>query len=123
MHLEEFQGKFDGPVSLKIRDVDWIRALDAVARARAIARANDRNEEKEPEEEKNNVDQQLRQLKENYERMTEAELYACAEKAYDSRRSPAKRCWPSYPGKALLFDSGWSGLHVCWASRWRMMRG
>jgi rubrerythrin len=29
------------------------------------------------------VDQQFRQLKENYERMTEGELYACAEKAYD----------------------------------------
>ena len=71
MHLEEFRGKFDGPVSLKIRDVDRIRALDAVARARAKARANDRNEEKEPEEEKNNVDQQLRQLKENYGHMSE----------------------------------------------------
>lgn len=30
-----------------------------------------------------NVDQQLRQQKENYERMTEGELYALAEKAYD----------------------------------------
>jgi DNA-directed RNA polymerase subunit M/transcription elongation factor TFIIS len=52
MHLEEFQGKFDGPVSLKIRDVDRDRAYAAVARARARARANDGNE-KEPEEEKN----------------------------------------------------------------------
>jgi hypothetical protein len=52
MHLEEFQGKFDGPVSLKIRDVDRTRALDAVARARARARADDDNEEKDAEEEK-----------------------------------------------------------------------
>ena len=29
------------------------------------------------------VDQQFRQLKENYEHMTEGELYALAEKAYD----------------------------------------
>jgi hypothetical protein len=35
MHLEEFQGRFDGPVSLKIRDVDRHRAYAAVARARA----------------------------------------------------------------------------------------
>jgi rubrerythrin len=83
MHLEEFQGKFDGPVSLKIRNVDLDRALDAVARARARARANDGNEEKEPAEEKDNVDQQLLQQKENFEHMTEGELYALAERAYD----------------------------------------
>lgn len=52
MHLEEFQGKFDGPVSLKIRDVDQKRAYAAVARARARTSANDGNEEKEPEDEK-----------------------------------------------------------------------
>jgi DNA-directed RNA polymerase subunit M/transcription elongation factor TFIIS len=52
MHLEEFQGKFDGPVSLKVREVDLDRAHDAVARARAKARANGNNEEKEPEDEK-----------------------------------------------------------------------
>jgi DNA-directed RNA polymerase subunit M/transcription elongation factor TFIIS len=51
MHLEEFQGKFDGPVSLKIRDVDRDRAYAAVARARARARANDGNE-KESEDKK-----------------------------------------------------------------------
>lgn len=50
MHLEEFQGKFDGPVSLKVRDVDWYRAWDAEALARARACENG-NEEKEPEEE------------------------------------------------------------------------
>jgi DNA-directed RNA polymerase subunit M/transcription elongation factor TFIIS len=82
MHLEEFQGKFDGPVSLKIRDVDRDRALDAVARARARARANDGNEEKAPEEEKDNVDQQLRQLKENYRHMSEGQLCKLAENAY-----------------------------------------
>ena len=82
MHLEEFQGKFDGPVSLKIRDVDRIRALDAVARARARARANDSNEEKEPEEEKESVDQQFRQQKEKYEHMSQGELSVLAEDAY-----------------------------------------
>lgn len=51
MHLEEFQDKFDGPVSLKIRDVDRDRAYAAVARARARARANDGNE-KEQEDKK-----------------------------------------------------------------------
>ena len=51
IHLEEFQGKFDGPVSLKILDVDLERARVAVARARARARANDGNE-KEPEDKK-----------------------------------------------------------------------
>lgn len=50
MHLEEFQGQFDGPVSLKIRDVDRDRAYAAVAHARARARAN--GWEKEPEDEK-----------------------------------------------------------------------
>jgi len=82
MHLEEFRGKFDGPVSLKIRDVDRIRALDAVARARAKARANDSNEEEEREEEKDNVDQQLPQLKENYGHMSEGQLCKLAENAY-----------------------------------------
>jgi DNA-directed RNA polymerase subunit M/transcription elongation factor TFIIS len=52
MHLEEFQGKFDGPVSLKIRGVDRERAYDAVARARARARADDDNEKKDPEDNK-----------------------------------------------------------------------
>jgi len=51
MHLEEFQGEFDGPVSLKVRDVDWYRAWDAEALARARACENG-NGEKEPEEEK-----------------------------------------------------------------------
>jgi hypothetical protein len=80
-HLEEFRGKFDGPVSLKIRDVDRNRAYDAVLRARAKAR--DDNEKKEPEDKKDNIDQQLRQQKENYEHMSEGELCALAENAYD----------------------------------------
>ena len=46
MHLEEFRGRFDGPVSLKVRNVDRNRALVAVARA------DDDNEEKDIEEEK-----------------------------------------------------------------------
>ena len=50
MHLEEFQGRFDGPVSLKIRNVDRKRAYAAVKRAYARARAN--GWEKEPEDEK-----------------------------------------------------------------------
>ncbi|HEY2117222.1 MAG TPA: hypothetical protein VGJ51_19130, partial [Candidatus Angelobacter sp.] len=52
MHLEEFQGRFDGPVSLKVRDVDRDRALDAVARARAVARAKGDGNEKDPDDEK-----------------------------------------------------------------------
>lgn len=49
MHLEEFQGKFDGPVSLKIRDVDRNRAVAALRRALAAAWGDS----KDPEEEKN----------------------------------------------------------------------
>jgi DNA-directed RNA polymerase subunit M/transcription elongation factor TFIIS len=55
MHLEEFQGKFDGPVSLKVRDVDQDRAYAAVARAweRADqARTKGDGNKEEPEEEK-----------------------------------------------------------------------
>ena len=47
MHLEEYRGKFDGPVSLKIRDVDWDRAWDAW-RGAAAGWVN--NEEDDPEE-------------------------------------------------------------------------
>ncbi len=53
MHLEEFRGRFDGPISLKVRDVDRSRAYAAVARAwelADLARAKDGNEE--PEEKK-----------------------------------------------------------------------
>jgi len=55
MHLEEFQGKFDGPVSLKIRDVDRNRAAAAVARAwelADLARTKADGNKEEPEEEK-----------------------------------------------------------------------
>jgi hypothetical protein len=123
MHLEEFRGKFDGPVSLKIRDVDRIRALDVVARARARARANDSNEEKEPEVEKDNFDQQLQQLKENYGQMSEGQLCKLAANAYKLTDIAREALQAVVSGKALLFDSGWSRLHVCWPSRSRMMRG
>ncbi|HWG39319.1 MAG TPA: hypothetical protein VN658_02125 [Candidatus Acidoferrales bacterium] len=46
MHLEEFRGRFNGPVSLKIRDVDRNRALAA------FARPHGDNNEKAPEDEK-----------------------------------------------------------------------
>jgi len=49
MHLEEFRGKFDRPVSLKIRDVDRDRAWDAW---RAAIAGWDNGKEEEPEEEK-----------------------------------------------------------------------
>jgi DNA-directed RNA polymerase subunit M/transcription elongation factor TFIIS len=55
MHLEEFQGRFDGPVSLKIRDVDRNRAASAVARAwelADLARTKADGNKEEPEEEK-----------------------------------------------------------------------
>lgn len=48
MHLEEFQGKFDGPVSLKVRDVDRDRAVAALRRAIAAAWGDN----KDPDEEK-----------------------------------------------------------------------
>jgi hypothetical protein len=51
MHLEEFRGRFNGPVSLKIRDVDRNRALIALSRA-AAAGWWDNDKEEEPEEEK-----------------------------------------------------------------------
>jgi hypothetical protein len=50
MHLEEFQGRFDGPVNLKIREVDRRRALAAVARAWERAKRDGYVEE--PEENK-----------------------------------------------------------------------
>jgi DNA-directed RNA polymerase subunit M/transcription elongation factor TFIIS len=50
MHLEEFQGRFDGPVSLKIRNVDRQRAKAAVARAWERAKRNGYVED--PEEKK-----------------------------------------------------------------------
>jgi hypothetical protein len=46
------------------------------------------------------VDQQFRQLKENYERMTEGELYACAEKAYDLTEIAREAL------QAVLFEKG-----------------
>lgn len=98
MHLEEFRGNFDGPVSLKIRDVDLKRAQAAVEQAYARAREDSSNEGKKSEEKKDNVrnifsgisfpltesvNQQFRHLKENYEHMVEGELYALAEAGYD----------------------------------------
>ncbi|HKV95162.1 MAG TPA: hypothetical protein VJW20_21635 [Candidatus Angelobacter sp.] len=97
-HMEEFQGRFDGPVSLKIRGVDRERAYHAVERAYARARGDNGNEGKKSEEKKDNVcnifpgtslppmesvDQQFRQQKENYEHMTEDQLRVLAWNAYD----------------------------------------
>ena len=48
MHLEEFRGRFNGPVSLKVRDVDRDRAVAALRRALAAAWGDN----KDPEEEK-----------------------------------------------------------------------
>jgi hypothetical protein len=53
MHLEEFRGRFDGPVSLKIRDVDRKRAFIALDRAADASRRNSNKEkEEDPDEEK-----------------------------------------------------------------------
>lgn len=53
MHLEEFRGRFDGPVSLKIRDVDRKHAFIALDRAMDAAWwDNDKENEKDPDEEK-----------------------------------------------------------------------
>jgi hypothetical protein len=49
MHLEEFQGRFDGPVGLKIRDVDRDRTVATLRRALAAAWGDN----KDPDEEKN----------------------------------------------------------------------
>lgn len=48
MHLEEFRGRFNGPVSLKVRDVDRNRALLALEH---VDYPGD-NEDDDPEEEK-----------------------------------------------------------------------
>lgn len=50
MHLEEFRGRFDGTVSLKVRDVDRDRALLALQHARDAFWRD--NKEEDPEEEK-----------------------------------------------------------------------
>ena len=53
MHLEEFRGRFNGPVSLKVRYIDRDRAFIALDRALDAAwRVHYDNEGKEPEEEK-----------------------------------------------------------------------
>jgi DNA-directed RNA polymerase subunit M/transcription elongation factor TFIIS len=52
MHLEEFRGRFDGTVSLKVRDVDWDRALLALERARDAFWRDYKEEDPEEEEEK-----------------------------------------------------------------------
>jgi len=53
MHLEEFRGRFNGPVSLKIRDVDRNRALHALSRAADEGWwDNDKEEEDDDPEEK-----------------------------------------------------------------------
>lgn len=48
MHLEEFRSRFDGPVGLKIRDVDRDRAVATLRRALAAAWGDN----KDPDEEK-----------------------------------------------------------------------
>jgi DNA-directed RNA polymerase subunit M/transcription elongation factor TFIIS len=48
MHLEEFRGRFNGPVSLKVRYIDRDRAVAALRRALAAAWGDN----KDPEEEK-----------------------------------------------------------------------
>jgi hypothetical protein len=50
------------------------------------------------------VDQQLRQLKENYEHMTEGELYALAEKAYDLTEIARKALQAVIAGKKLAIQ-------------------
>jgi hypothetical protein len=53
MHLEEFRGRFNGPVSLKIRDVDRNRALIALDRAADAGWwDNDKEKDDDPDEEK-----------------------------------------------------------------------
>jgi hypothetical protein len=53
MHLEEFRGKFNGAVSLKVREVDRNRALIALARAADAGWWDDEKEEDgDPEEKK-----------------------------------------------------------------------
>jgi DNA-directed RNA polymerase subunit M/transcription elongation factor TFIIS len=52
MHLEEFRGRFNGPVSLKVRAVDRNRAFTALRRAAAAGWWGDDKEEEDPGEEK-----------------------------------------------------------------------
>ena len=54
------------------------------------------------------VDQQVRQLKENYEHMTEGELCAVAENAYDLTEIAREALQAVVSEKVLLFGSGWS---------------
>lgn len=59
MHLEEFRGKFNGLVSLKVREADWDRAIIALSKAvdagwwnKASWWDNDKEKKEGPDEEK-----------------------------------------------------------------------